>query len=83
MTLTPRSPKTLHVRALLALGCALGAGCSVGSPVLCAASLADGGCSYHVEVHCGDTALCRPGSTQVLDAGACVRDTSSDVISCS
>ncbi len=82
MTWVPRSAATLRAVALLLLGCVLGAGCSVGSPVLCAAGLPDGGCSYHVEVHCGDTALCRPGSTQVLDAGACVRDTASDVISC-
>jgi hypothetical protein len=83
MTLAPGSHTTLRPVALLVLGLALAAGCSVGSPVLCVAGLPDGGCSYHVEVHCSDTALCRPGSTPVLDAGACVRDTSSDVIGCS
>jgi hypothetical protein len=68
------------VAALLALAPVVA--CSSGPPVLCAAGLADGGCSYHVEVHCGDEAVCRPGSFQVLDAGACVRDQGSDVIGC-
>ena len=57
--------------------------CSPGSPVLCALNLPDGGCSYHVEVHCGDAPLCSGGSLQVLDAGTCVRDTADDVIGCS
>ena len=65
------------------LGLALALGCSAGPPVLCELGLPDGGCSYHVEVHCGDVALCSPGSTQVLDAGTCVRDTGADVIDCS
>jgi hypothetical protein len=69
----------------LVLGCLLGwaLGCAPGSPVLCEAGLPDGGCSYHVEVHCGDAALCSAGSTQVLDAGTCIRDTAADVIGCS
>jgi hypothetical protein len=57
-------------------------GCSVGPPVLCELGLPDGGCSYHVEVHCSDEAQCTGGSVQVLDAGTCVRDTGSDVIGC-
>jgi len=60
----------------------LALGCSAGPPVLCAQGLADGGCSYHVEVHCGDGAVCSPGSVQVLDAGSCERDTGADVIGC-
>jgi hypothetical protein len=76
-----------RVWPLLAAGClialAFAFSCSAGPPVLCAAGLPDGGCSYHVEVHCGDVALCSPGSTQVLDAGTCVRDTGADVIDCS
>jgi len=74
-------PRLLPVAFLLS--CALGLGCSVGTPVWCAEGLPDGGCSYHVEVHCGDAALCSPGSTPVLDAGSCVRDTAEDVLSCS
>jgi len=60
----------------------LAAACTAGPPVLCATNLADGGCSYHVEVHCGDEPLCRTGSYQVLDAGTCVRDNGQDVIGC-
>lgn len=58
------------------------ASCTAGPPVLCAAGLPDGGCSYHVEVHCGDEAVCSAGSVQVLDAGTCVRDRGADVIGC-
>lgn len=61
---------------------AFAAACTAGPPVLCATTLADGGCSYHVEVHCGDEPVCRSGSFQVLDAGTCVRDKSQDVIGC-
>ncbi|MGO8970956.1 MAG: hypothetical protein ACLQDQ_15460 [Myxococcaceae bacterium] len=61
------------------LGVALALACSPGPPVLCAVGLPDGGCSYHVEVHCGDLAVCSQGS-QVLDAGSCVRDTAADII---
>ena len=79
----PRPPRRAAVLALgCLLACAVGFGCSPGSPVLCAAGLPDGGCSYHVEVHCGDAAACRAGSTEVLDAGTCVRDTAADVIGC-
>ncbi|MGO9829017.1 MAG: hypothetical protein ACLPJH_02685 [Myxococcaceae bacterium] len=62
------------------LGVALALACSPGPPVLCAVSLPDGGCTYHVEVHCGDLAVCSAGSVQVLDAGSCVRDTAADII---
>jgi hypothetical protein len=61
---------------------ALVLGCSAGPPALCAEGLPDGGCSYHVEVHCGDDTVCSPGSVQVLDAGTCTRDTAADVIDC-
>lgn len=69
---------TLAAAAVLALAGA----CTAGPPVLCAGDLADGGCSYHVEVHCGDEPVCRSGSFQVLDAGTCLRDKSQDVIGC-
>ena len=65
------------------LALALGVACSPGSPVLCESGLPDGGCAWHVEVHCGNQPLCTAGSVQVLDAGSCVRDTSADVIGCS
>jgi hypothetical protein len=68
----------LAVAAVLAASLVLA--CTAGPPVLCAVGLPDGGCSYHVEVQCGDTASCTGGSTQVLDAGTCVRDTGADVI---
>jgi hypothetical protein len=58
-------------------------GCSPGSPALCALALQDGGCSYHVELHCGDVQPCSGGSVQVLDAGSCVRDAAADIIGCS
>jgi hypothetical protein len=61
---------------------ALAASCSAGAPVLCVVELSDGGCSYHVEVHCGSEPVCSAGSFQVLDAGACQRDKGSDVIGC-
>jgi hypothetical protein len=67
----------------LAAASLVGAACTAGPPVLCAAQLPDGGCSYHVEVHCGDTAVCSNGSVQVLDAGSCERDPGADVIGCS
>jgi len=70
------------VSLLLAAASLLGVACTAGPPVLCAAALSDGGCSYHVEVHCGDSASCSEGSVQVLDAGTCVRDTGADVIGC-
>jgi len=72
-------------RPLWALGALVGVAalaCSPGAPVLCAAVLPDAGCAWHVEVHCGDAAVCRAGSVQVLDAGSCVRDTGADVIGC-
>jgi len=62
------------------LAATLALACTAGPPVLCAVGLPDSGCSYHVEVQCGDTAGCSGGSTQVLDAGTCVRDTGADVI---
>jgi hypothetical protein len=64
------------------LGLALALGCSAGPPVLCELGLPDGGCSYHVELHCGDSEVCSAGSVQVLDAGSCSRDTGADVIDC-
>jgi len=69
---------TLVVGAVLVLALA----CTAGPPVLCATDLPDGGCSYHVEVHCGDEPPCSNGSFQILDAGTCVRDKSQDVIGC-
>lgn len=66
--------------SLVAVGLAA---CSPGSTALCALALPDGGCSYHVEVHCGDVPPCNAGSTQVLDAGTCVRDRAADIIGCS
>jgi hypothetical protein len=68
--------------AIACLAAAALASCSVGPPVFCATGLPDGGCSYHVEVHCGDEPVCRAGSTQVLDAGTCERDKGADVIGC-
>jgi hypothetical protein len=69
-------------RVLLVLtGCAALVGCTTDPPILCASGLADGGCSYHVEVHCGDLDECGAG-TQVLDAGSCLHDSSKDVIGC-
>jgi hypothetical protein len=64
------------------VGLALALGCTAGPPVLCALGLPDGGCSYHVEVHCGDSLVCSGKSVQVLDAGTCVRDPGADVIDC-
>ncbi len=81
-----RAPAPDARHPLLTLGALLGLAllaCSPGPPVLCAAALPDAGCAWHVEVHCGDGALCSPGSVQVLDAGSCVRDTGADVIGCS
>jgi hypothetical protein len=81
----PRAPGVSGRRtarwAVLAL-LAIAAACSPGAPTLCAQGLADGGCSYHVEVHCGSEQVCSAGSFQVLDAGACVRDKAADVIGC-
>jgi hypothetical protein len=67
---------------LLAVASLAGLGCTAGPPVLCVVDFPDGGCSYHVEVHCGDSALCSGGSVPVLDAGTCERDSSADVIGC-
>lgn len=64
------------------LGLAFASSCSAGPPLLCELGLPDGGCSYHVELHCGDSEVCSAGSVQVLDAGSCVRDKASDVIDC-
>jgi len=68
----------LGVAALLLLA----SGCSVGPPVLCAEGLPDGGCTYHVEVHCQAVPFCSVG-TQVLDAGSCVHNQAADIIGCS
>jgi hypothetical protein len=62
---------------------ALASSCAPGAPMLCAEGLADGGCSYHVEVPCGGgEQVCSAGSFQVLDAGVCVRDKAADIIGC-
>jgi hypothetical protein len=76
-----RVPRTLGA-VLLAAGGLLSVACTAGPPVLCVVDFPDGGCSYHVEVHCGDSALCSGGSLPVLDAGSCARDTGADVIGC-
>jgi hypothetical protein len=78
---SPRASAGVRWALLVAVG-HLAVACTAGPPVLCAAQLADGGCSYHVEVHCGDTAVCSEGSVQVLDAGTCVRNPGADVIGC-
>ena len=81
-----RVPSATLRRPLLALASLCGAlaalACSSGSPAWCEVALPDGGCSYHVELHCSGGAVCSPGSVQVLDAGSCLRDVSADILDC-
>jgi len=82
MHAAPHAVPRLGLALAPVLGMAALLACSSGTPVWCATGLPDGGCSYHVEVHCGGAAACSPGGTQVLDAGSCVRDVTADALGC-